>query len=422
MFGSIMKKILILTVTAGNGHNACANAMKNELLKSGNAEVKVVDLLKSYSTKLNVWVADKGYGLAVSRLPRAYDYFYNKYMNFPPEKRYSCPSQSTVISTLNGLLNEILNFKPDVIYCTHFYASIAITDLKLAYELPCKCVAANLDYVNSPFWEAGIGVDYFAIPNEDFIEEFLFEGYERSQLLPIGLPVDGRTLEPTDKTEARKKLGLDAETFTVLVMFGGGFWSGGYEIFKELLKALKGKTAQIIVINGKNKKGFKKIEHIKRRIARLDHECGIKILNIGFTNEVHLYISAVDLAICKCGGLSSTELINKGVPMLVTESLPAQEKHNLTYLKSKGVAFSFKDADELKKHIDCITANPQILSDMSKNTLALKRNAIFDLAEFILSQPQADYYNFKSKYDGKINKRAFKRLLKYAEQAEFSEI
>ncbi len=417
-----MKKILILTVTAGNGHNACANAMKNELLKSGNAEVKVVDLLKSYSTKLNVWVADKGYGLAVSKLPRTYDYFYNKYLRFPPEKRYFCPSQNTVISTLKGLLAEILNFKPDVIYCTHFYASIAITDLKLAYELPCKCVAAILDYVNSPFWESGIGVDYLAIPNEDFIEEFLSEGYERRQLLPIGLPVDGRTLEPADKKEARKKLGLDTETFTVLVMFGGGFWSGCFEIFKELLKALKGKTAQIIVINGKDKKGFKKIERLKRRIAKLAPECGIKILNVGFTNEVHLYVSAVDLAICKCGGTGATEIINKGVPMLVTESVPAQEKHNLTYLKRKGVALSFKDTCELRKHIERITENPQILSEMSKNTLSLKRNAILDLAEFILSQPQADYNDFRPKCGGKINKRAFKRLLRYAEQAELSEI
>ena len=60
-----MKKVLILTVTAGNGHNACANAMRQVLLDKG-AEVKVVDLLKSYSTKLNVWVADGGYSLAAS--------------------------------------------------------------------------------------------------------------------------------------------------------------------------------------------------------------------------------------------------------------------------------------------------------------------------------------------------------------------
>lgn len=417
-----MKKILILTVTAGNGHNACANAMKDALLKSSGAEVKVADLLKSYSTKLNVWVADGGYSLAVSKLPRVYDYFYEKYMAANPEKRYSCPSQNTVVSTLDGLFKEILSFQPDVIYCTHFYASIALTDLKLMFNLPCKCVAANLDYVNSPFWEAGIGVDYFAIPNDDFIEEFLFEGYERSQLLPVGLPVNGRTLEKTDKNEARKRLGLDEETFTVLVMFGGGFWSGGFKVFKELLKALNGKNAQIVAINGKDKKGFKKIGRLKKRVERLGGESGIKILNVGFTNEVALYLSAVDLAICKCGGTGATEIINKGVPMLITESVPAQEKHNIVYLKGKGVALSFKNADELKKHILNLTENPDILNRMAKNTLALRKNAVFDLAEFILSLPQAGYTDFAEKYKGvKIKKKTAKKVLKLAEKAALTE-
>lgn len=418
-----MKKILILTVTAGNGHNACANAMKEVLLKSGNAEVKVVDLLKSYSSKLNVWVADGGYSLSVSKLPRAYDYFYNKYKDADPEKRYSCPSQNTVISTLDGLFKEILSFQPDVIYCTHFYASIALTDLKLMFNLPCKCVAANLDYVNSPFWEAGIGVDYFAIPNEDFIEEFLCEGYERSQLLTLGLPVNGHTLEKTDKKEARERLNLDAETFTVLVMFGGGFWSGGFKVFKELLKALKGKKAQIISISGKDKKGFKKIERLKNRFEKQNGLNGIKILNVGFTNEVALYLSAVDLAICKCGGTGATEIINKGVPMLITESVPAQEKHNIVYLKGKGVALSFKNADELKRHIANLTENPDILNEMAKNTLALKKNAIFDLAEFILSQPQADYKDFAEKHKNvTIKKKTAKNALKLAEKSAHNKV
>ncbi len=48
------KKILIFTVTAGNGHNACAKGMKNKLESMGqDIEVKLVDLLKSYSTALN---------------------------------------------------------------------------------------------------------------------------------------------------------------------------------------------------------------------------------------------------------------------------------------------------------------------------------------------------------------------------------
>ncbi len=252
------KRILILSITAGNGHNACANSMKRKLESLDDAEVKIVDLLKSFSTKLNVWVSDKGYSLSVGKLLPLYNAFYNHYKKAAPEKRYSCSSQKTVVSTLNGLMKEIMDFKPDVIYSTHFYGAIAVTDLQLVYKLPCTTIVSNLDYVNSPFWEAGIGVDYFAIPNEDFIEECIYEGYSREQLLPIGLPVDERTLERLDKSEARKKLGLEDGVFTVMVMFGGGHWNGGFKIFNELVTALKGRKAQIIMVNGRNEESYKK--------------------------------------------------------------------------------------------------------------------------------------------------------------------
>ena len=73
-----MKKVLILTVTAGNGHNACSAAMKKKLEELGEVEVKIVDLLKTFSTKLNVWVADGGYNIAVSKLSKLYNAFFDK--------------------------------------------------------------------------------------------------------------------------------------------------------------------------------------------------------------------------------------------------------------------------------------------------------------------------------------------------------
>ena len=60
-----MKRILILTVTAGNGHNACAKAMKEKLESEyDDVEVKIIDLLKTYSSAIKIWVADKGYSIA----------------------------------------------------------------------------------------------------------------------------------------------------------------------------------------------------------------------------------------------------------------------------------------------------------------------------------------------------------------------
>ncbi len=405
------KRILILSITAGNGHNACANSMKRKLESLDDAEVKIVDLLKSFSTKLNVWVSDKGYSLSVGKLLPLYNAFYNHYKKAAPEKRYSCSSQKTVVSTLNGLMKEIMDFKPDVIYSTHFYGAIAVTDLQLVYKLPCTTIVSNLDYVNSPFWEAGIGVDYFAIPNEDFIEECIYEGYSRGQLLPIGLPVDERTLERLDKSEARKKLGLEDGVFTVMVMFGGGHWNGGFKIFNELVTALKGRKAQIIMVNGRNEESYKKIEH-------MHFDKGLKVLNVGFTNDVPLYLSAADVILNKFGGTSVTEMINKSLPMLIIEKMAAQEQYNLDYMKGKGVALSFKNGKELKQNILKLMDDPELLKSMSEKTKELQKNSIDMLAKFILNSPAADYSELESRnIDFDRVEKEVKKQLKIADKS-----
>lgn len=407
-----MKKVLILTVTAGNGHNACAYAMKKQLENLDDVTVEVVDIIKEYSTPLTKFIVDKGYCFAVSKLPKIYNKFYDKYREANPFKRYKCSAQGAALSTVNGIYKKICEFEPDVIYCTHFYGAIALSDLKLIYNLPCKCIASILDFVISPFWEAGVNIDYLTIPNGDFTNELLFKGYERSKLLPLGIPCKAENAQ-FDKLSARQKLNLDEDSFIVLTMFGGGYWKGGFKLFKDILNAVGNQEVQIIVINGKNKRNFKKI-------AKLQKKTKVKILNVGFTENVPLYLAAADVAVTKCGGISSSEMLNAGLPMIVTENIPAQELYNLQYLKDKNAALSFKNADELKNILDKVIKDNKISENMRDSALQLKTCALNDLAKFIIDLPDADYTTFNKNI--KRPKKAVKKAMYYAyynEQREF---
>lgn len=399
-----MKKILILTVTAGNGHNACAKSVKARLEKESDVEVKIVDLLKSFSSPINIWTADKGYSFAVSKALWIYNIIFDILKESKPKNRYKCPAQACAVSTVAGLLQEIVDFQPDVIYCTHFYAGIALTDIRLVYKLPCKIIISSLDYEYSPFWEASIGVDYFTVPNEDFVDECLKLGFKREQILPYGLPVDERASIKIDKLEARKVLDIDEKAFTIMVMFGGGYWSGGYEIFKKLLKALKHKNAQIIMINGKNKRSYNKIE-------KMDIPSNLKVVNVGFTDKVALYMSASDIIINKAGGPSLTEMINQELPMIITEKIPAQELYNLEYMKSKGTTLSFKNAKELKENVVSLMEDEDKREKMSKNARQLKSNGIEKVVKLIMSMPNADYSELLSE---DIDFRKVKHKIKQA--------
>ena len=378
------KKILIFTVTAGNGHNSNAKAVKEHLQTlEPNAQIEVVDVLKSYSSKLNTWVADGGYSLAMQLLPEVYDKFYNLYLKKPSKDRYACAAQGVAMSIVDGIYKKSCEFQPDVIYCTHFYPAIAITNLRLECSIPSKVFVTSLDYVNSPFWEACIGVDYFNIPNQEFADNCLARGFKKEQLLTFGIPVKEQFLSVTDKKLARKELGLDQDKFTAMVIFGGGQWKGGIKIFESLAKIAE-KDLQIIMINGKNKQDYEKIEKIKDSLP-------CKVSNVGFTNKVDKYMDASDVVVTKAGGLVLTECISKLKPMILTQKVYGQERLNAKYLIDKDIALSFKNGKDLKSKIEKFKNDQDFYNASVESLKKLRRNAIDDLCKFILAQPKADF-------------------------------
>ena len=102
-------------------------------------------------------------------------------------------------------------------------------------------------------------------------------------------------------------------------------------------------------------------------------------------------MSACDVMIGKGGGLSTTEAINKGLPLIATTHLPSQEVYNIEFLQNKGLALSFSNFKELENIIKQLMQTPQELCKMSAGMKKLQTNAIEKISKLILSQPQADY-------------------------------
>lgn len=410
-----MKRVLILTVTAGNGHNSAAYAMKNKLEQMGQAEVKVVDIIKEYTSHFNSWIVDKGYNISVGYLRPLYDYFYNSYFKYPVEKASVCPPQVSVKSVYGKLLKLIYEFKPDVIYTTTYYGGMALTSLRRVYKLPSFNIACMLDYVVSPFWEASIGgVDVLTMAHEDNRAILLSKGFKNENLLMTGIPVSDKFSVEIDKVKAREMLGIDKDLFTVFILFGGGHWSGSYEILKKLLKGVK-KDIQIIIGNGKNAKTKERIDREMKNYPK-----NFKIVNYGFVNNIDVIMSAADVVVGKGGGLSTTEAVNKGVPIIATHKLPGQEYYNIEFLKGKGVALSFKNYKELVRHINYLRDSEDVVNRMKSNMKELKTTAIDVIADLIVSQPDANYdgintildYNKVNKIVNRARKERYKKIKK----------
>lgn len=385
------KRVLILTVTAGNGHNSCAKAMAAQLTACG-AEVKIVDYFTSWHTPYQRWTVDDGYNLACTYALRVYNACYKAEKRRPPQRRYSRKvlAQKLALCVEEELLALLDEFRPDVIYCTHFYPAVAIGDARLVTDIPAKLYLTTFDYTLCPYWDGAIGVDYINLATPDFVDECLRLGYRREQFLYCGIPVAAKFSEEIEKPAARRELGIAEDMFTVMVMFGGGQWSGGYKIFRQVLAAVEGAPApvQIIMINGRNKKDKDRIDRL------LDNGMykGHRIVNVGFTDRIELYMSASDAIVTKLGGTSATECINKLLPIVAAEKLlPQQEADNAVYLRARGAALTYKNTAQLSAHLLHLMTDDKFREGIKEAQRALRLGGIKELAEHILSQPYAEY-------------------------------
>lgn len=398
-----MKKVLILTVTAGNGHNSAAFAVEEECKKNG-AEVLVVDLLHEFcDSKRFVWIQEKGYPLVCRYLNKTYNMFFRHYQRANPDKFYKSPVQKDLFRMYDKLLKFIYEYKPDAIFSSHYFPAIMITNLRKLFPLSAKTFAFVFDYSVCPFWEAATGIDYLLVPNENYFDIMISKGFKKEQLLPFGLTVNERFSEKIDKKEARIQLGLNQNKFTIFVMFGGGFWSGNFKIVKNIVKNLKSKDVQIVVANGKDVKGKKKIDS-------LQVPSNIDIHNLGFCKNVDLIMSASDVLVGKAGGVSVTEALNKHLPMICCKKLPEQERVNVEMLVKEGAGLQYKNDKMLIKYLAGLIENSQKLYSLKENVDRIRKPfATRNLVNFML-EVNAVYESFEIDFSN-VNQK-IKKILK----------
>ncbi len=188
-----------------------------------------------------------------------------------------------------------------------------------------------------------------------------------------GIPVMPVFDTSPDKLAAAARLELNPDRFTVLLM-GGGAGIGMDPVWiAELLKIQP--QLQVIVMTGKNLA-------LREALASLEHEYADRLRVIGFTEDVATLMMAADLAITKPGGLSTSECLVCGLPMLLVNPIPGQEERNAAFLMQEGVAQRADDPLTLQFRLQKLLSDPERLASMRQRAIALgKPRAAFHVLE-----------------------------------------
>ncbi|MBF0386037.1 MAG: galactosyldiacylglycerol synthase, partial [Candidatus Omnitrophica bacterium] len=115
-----------------------------------------------------------------------------------------------------------------------------------------------------------------------------------------------------------------------------------------------------------------------------------KILIFEYAKNVSELMEVADLIITKPGGMTTSESLAKGLPMVIVNPLPGQEMRNTDFLIQKGIAIRVDDATDLGEEVELLFRSPERMLSMSeaayKNS---KPRATEKICNLILSSEQS---------------------------------
>ena len=315
------QRVLLLSEGFGAGHTQAAYALSSSLRKiAPHIQTRVLEL----GSFLNPRVAPviiTAYKKTVSSQPRLvrmmYRSNYNKSLN-----RFTTLALHRIFYTRT--LQIIRQLHPDVIVCTHPIPSVVISRIKrLGFDVPLCTVITDYDVHGA--WVSR-EVNRYLVSTEQVKEKLLERGVGAAKIQITGIPVHPNFWERHQKDDIRSQFALKNMP-TVLVM-GGGWGFMKDEAVNSLLASYRNEI-QIIFCFGNNTKQLDKMRKDERYIHTNIHL-------LGFTREIDKLMEVSDLLITKPGGMTCTEGLAKGIPMLFHKPLPGQEEENSQYFASQG--------------------------------------------------------------------------------------
>lgn len=376
-----MKNILIFYASYGGGHLSAAKSIKEYIDTNYKNECNtlLIDCIEYINTHLNK-ITTTAYSEMAKKAPWAWGRVYSK-------------SQKGALASISNTSNKVMSlkldkllkeFNPNIIISTHPFSSHMCAYLKRKGKLNAKIATIMTDYAPHDQWlvESDF-IDYFFVAHEGMKQSLIKKGIDESKVFASGIPLSNRFLGNYNKQETLKNFGLQPNKKTVLFFAGGEFGLGKKSTYQMLETFAKNfPDIQIVAISGKNPKMKKNFETIVNNYNKQD--C-IKIID--FTDKIPELMSISDLVITKPGGLTTTESLASGLPIIIINPIPGQEEENAEFLEKQKLAIWIKKHDDVEEILNNIFNTPTLIKHMKiRARLFAKKNSTKDICEIIIKE------------------------------------
>ncbi|MBI4671887.1 MAG: hypothetical protein HY741_09510 [Chloroflexi bacterium] len=369
-------RILILHASIGGGHASAADALQKAFALRGVSDVVVKDVFE-FGGKVLQRAVVGGYTVTSEKAPRLWKMFYESGDVSDPrwakiKNRLRGQAQRPLfVLTLDKFVKE---YTPDIIIGTHFMPIEILLPLKRKGELTAPVYEVITDFMVSSDWIQN-GVDAYFVASEFTREAMLARAVEPALIHVTGIPVKPELAIEKTRQEARARVGL--MTGKLITVMGGGIQSNRLRrIVAELLNTnLRG---TLIVVAGRN-------PELLDELNELQNGATLRLLKLGFIDYVDDLIAASDVVITKAGGLTVSEILARGTPMIIIDPIPGQEEWNADYVAGAGAGIQLRMAEVAPAATVALCNEPARLRAMRSHAKRVgKPNAALEIVEHVL--------------------------------------
>ena len=315
-----MKRILILTADYGYGHRSAAKAIAQALQETygDNCQVEIVNPMDDPHAPALLRDGTNGYDKLVREAPDLYKLGYE----VGDTQVISGLVKTSLTVMLFNALREIIHQKqPDVIICTHSSYQdglSALFDLEKTH-IPVLTVVTDLATVTR-LWFHPV-VDLCLVPTQTVYDLAIEAGLPAKKVKIVGIPIRPELVKGNqDRTAIRRSMGWREDLFTVLAI--------GSKRVEHLYDALhilnhSGFPLRLVIAAGGD-------EEFYRRCQETDWHVETYVYD--FVTDMGTFMRAADGVLGKAGGLTVSEALACGLPMILVDVIPGQETGNADYV------------------------------------------------------------------------------------------
>ena len=352
-------RILIATVTAGAGHLQAAAALEEawRALRPDDV-VEKVDLL-NYVPRLQRKAYANGYTRFVEHAPELWGLLFRKTDNASLLRKLTRFRRLFARQTNRRFVRFLLSFRPDAVLSTHFLPVEVLGHVKSkSTDHAPFSVCVITDFEAHALWMEP-SVDRYCVAAKETKASLVARGVPPERILVTGIPIAKKFSASLQPKTIRKACGLRDDLRIVLVL-GGGFGMGPVG---EILTSLEQVQTpmQTVVVTGRNEK-------LRQELACRTYRHPTKVL--GFVTNMHELMAIADLIVTKPGGLTTSEAMALGKPLVILNPIPGQETANSDFLLEHGAAGKVNRVDDLPYKVEQLLGSKQ-LAAMAKSAKAL---------------------------------------------------